>query len=422
MKPVTSTAGARTGSSAPPRARQGATHSFRKWIPYGIALALFLAIAAGLRPKPLEVETATIRKGPLTVSVLEEGKTRIRHRYVISATVPGYLHRVALRAGDQIKEGETILAKIQAEPASFLNPRSQAEAEARLQAAEAAEMRAQAELERVRAALSLAEKDAARAEMLKRKNVISPREWDAAENQVAVLGRELRAAEFGARVAQFEVVQARAALQPGPNIDPAKTEPLTILAPVSGYVLNVFEENARVLPPGTPIMEVGDPTDLEAEIELLSSDAVAVQPGAEVSIEQWGGETPLRARVSVIEPGGFTKVSALGVEEQRVKVRVDFSDPLPADHPLGDRFRVEARIITWESGKVLQIPTGALFRRGGDWMTFLVEAGRARVVKVDIAHNNGVAAEVRSGLSEGQTIVLHPPDALTEGSRVRPRR
>ena len=420
MKPVTSTAAARTGSSAPPRARQGAV--FRKWIPYGIGLALFLAIAAGLRPKPVEVETAAIRKGPLTVSVLEEGKTRIRHRYVISATIPGYLHRVALRAGDQITQGETVLATIEAEPASFLNPRSQAEAEARLQAAEAAEMRAQAELERVGAALSLAEKDAARAETLKRKNVISPREWDAAENQATVLGRELRAAEFGARVAQFEVVQARAALQRVPGIDPAKTAPLTILAPVSGYVLNVFEENARVLPPGTPIMEVGDPTDLEAEIELLSSDAVAVQPGAEVSIEQWGGETPLRARVSVIEPGGFTKVSALGVEEQRVKVRVNFTDPLPANRSLGDRFRVEARIITWQSGNVLQIPTGALFRRGGDWMTFLLEGGRARVVKVEIAHNNGVAAEVRSGLSEGQIIVLHPPDALTEGTRVRPRR
>jgi HlyD family secretion protein len=239
---------------------------------------------------------------------------------------------------------------------------------------------------------------------------------------VAVLSREVRAREFAVHVAEFEVVQARAALQPTQSLESAKTEPLKILAPVSGYVLNVFEENARVLPPGTPIIEVGDPTDLEAEIELLSSDAVGVRPGAEVSIEQWGGEKPLRGKVSVIEPGGFTKVSALGVEEQRVKVRVNFIDPLPADHPLGDRFRVEARVMTWRGENVLQVSTGALFRRGGDWMTFVIDSGRARLAKVEIAHDNGAAAEVRAGLQEGQPVILHPPDALTEGRKVRARR
>jgi HlyD family secretion protein len=310
---------------------------------------------------------------------------------------------------------------IQAQPANFLDPRSEAEAHARLKAAEATKMRVEAEAERLRTSLGLAERERSRAEPLQRKGVISTKEWDAVDNQVAVLRRELRAGEFAVHVAEFEVAQARAALQPTQSPDFAKAEPVKIVAPVSGYVLNVFEENARVLPAGTPIMEVGDPNDLEAEIELLSSDAVGVQPGAEVSIEQWGGEKPLRGKVSVIEPGAFTKVSALGVEEQRVKVRVDFVDPLPADHPLGDRFRVEARVVTWSGADVLQVPTGALFRRGGDWMTFLIESGRARLTKVHIAHNNGAAAEVRGGLHEGQNVILHPPDALTADAKVKAR-
>jgi HlyD family secretion protein len=165
-------------------------------------------------------------------------------------------------------------------------------------------------------------------------------------------------------------------------------------------------------------MEVGDPNDIEAEIELLSSDAVGVAPGAEVSIEQWGGDAPLRGKVSVVEPGGYTKISALGVEEQRVKVRVDFLDPLPPGKSLGDRYRVEARIVTWRGEKVLQVPTGALFRRGGDWMTFTLDGSTARQTKVEIAHNNGTAAEVRSGLTEGQRVIVHPPDSVADGASV----
>jgi len=179
--------------------------------------------------------------------------------------------------------------------------------------------------------------------------------------------------------------------------------------------------SARILTAGAQIMEVGDPTDLEAEIELLSSDAVGVQPGADVSIEQWGGDVPLRGKVTVVEPGGYTKVSSLGVEEQRVKVRVNFVDPLPPGTVMGDRFRVEARIVTWHSDNVLQIPTGALFRRGGEWMTFLFDGGKARQTKVDIVHNNGVAAEVRGGVSEGQRVIVHAPDAVSDGAAVQPR-
>lgn len=392
----------------------------RKWIPYGIGAAILVFIVMGLMPKAIPVDVATVGMGPLTVSVLEEGKTRIRHRYVISPPIAGLLDRIPLRAGAPIEKGKTILVAFRPLPASFLDPRAHTEAEARLKAAEAAKLRSQANLERAREALDLAQKEKVRADEMKRKGVISDRDWDVTENQAAMAGREARAAEFGLQVSEFERAQAEATLRQYEKPD-AASEPIQVLAPVSGFVLNVYEENERAVTPGMPIMEIGDPTDLEAEIELLSSDAVAVQPGAPVSIEQWGGDKPLRGRVLLVEPGGYTKVSALGVEEQRVKVRVEFAEPIPPDHPLGDRYRVEGRIVTWHGDNVLQAPTGALFRKGDDWMTFLLDGGRARLVKVEIAHNNGIAAEILSGLKQGQRIILHPPDSVADGATVKPR-
>lgn len=422
MKPtVTSTSQSVRGAGAPVRSRARQRGAWRRLVPYGIGAALVAAVVVGLWPKPIEVETARVATGPLTVTVLEEGKTRIRNRYVVSPPVAGLLQRVPLRAGDRIEAGKTVLAVMTAEPSSFLNPRALAEAEARVKAAEAAKMQRETQVERARAALDLAAKEFVRARELRKSGAIATKEWDSAETQEKLLTRELRTAEFALQVAEFDRVQAEAALLQAQSPSPEKSEPLKILAPVSGFVLNVFEENARIVTAGTPIMEVGDPADIEAEIELLSSDAVGVQPGAEVSIEQWGGNKPLRGRVSVVEPGGYTKVSALGVEEQRVKVRVELIDALPPGVTFGDRYRVEARIVTWRSDSVLQVPTGALFRRGTDWMTFLLDGGKARLTKVEIAHNNGVAAEVRGGLDEGQTVILHPPDAVADGSAVRVR-
>ena len=415
MKTQTTT----TSTAAPPRQRQPG--AWRRYIPYAIVAALVFAIIAGFRPRAIEVETATVATGPLAVTVLEEGKTRIRHRYVIAPPIPGYLNRIPLRAGDRIEAGQTVLATIQAQPSGFLDPRARAEAEARAQATEATKMRAESELERLQASLELAQKEKARAADLKTKGAISVKEWDTAETQVTMLTRELHSAEFAIRVAEFERVQAQATLAQAQMPANGKSEPLTLLAPVSGFVLNVHEESARTVPAGVPLMEVGDPTDLEAEIELLSSDAVGVQPGAEVTIEQWGGDAPLRGKVTIVEPGGYTKISALGVEEQRVKVRVEITDPIPAAHPLGDRFRVEARILTWRGERVLQVPTGALFRRGNDWMTFVLAGGKARLTKVEIAHGNGVAAEIRAGLQQGQTVILHPPDAVADGAAVKTR-
>ena len=410
-----------SNSSSATRTTTCKATAWRRYLPYALGLALLVLLFQALRTAPVAVEIGTVTRGPLTVTVLEEGKTRIRHRYLITPAVAGYLNRVQLRAGDRIEAGKTVLATIQPQPAGFLDPRARAETEARVKASEAALMQRETQVERARVAVGLAQKEMVRAGELKRSGAIATKDWDIAESQVSILTRDLNTAQFAMQVSEFELVQARAALNQAQTPVTENSDPLKILAPVDGYVLNVFEESARMIMAGMQIMEVGDRTDIEAEIELLSSDAVGVQIGADVSIEQWGGEKPLRGKVAVVEPGGYTKISALGVEEQRVKVRVNFIDPLPAGTTLGDRFRVEARIVTWHGDNVLQVPTGALFRRGGDWITFLFANGKARQNKVEVAHNNGVAVEVRSGLMQGQRVILHAPDAVADGAKVEPR-
>lgn len=392
----------------------------RKILLGGLGLAVGAFIITGLLPKPIEVETGRVTRGPLTVSVLEEGKTRIRNRYVVSPPVAGYMRRVPVRAGDRIVAGQTLLAVIHASPSSFLDPRAKAQAEAAVHSAEASRMQRSELVQSSTAELDLARKELVRAEQLKKKGAIAIKEYDTAANRVDMLDNQLGSAQFALKVAEFELEQANAALVQVTGDSPESGQPIEIHAPVSGFVLNVFEESARPVTPGLPIMEVGDPGDLEAEIELLSSDAVNVKPGADVLIEQWGGGEPLRGKVALVEPGAFLKISALGVEEQRVKVRVNFSD-LP-DGQLGDRYRVEARIVTWTGDNILQIPTGALFRRGNEWMAFAVESGRAKLTRVAITHSNGIAAEVTDGLTDGQEVILHPPDTVRDGVAVKPRR
>ena len=390
----------------------------RKLLPWLIVLLLVSAVIYGLKPKPLIVDTAEVTRGPLTVSVVEEGKTRVRHRHVISPPIAGYLRRVELRAGAPIVRGKTVLAVIQASTSNFLDPRTKAEAEARIRTSEAIRETRQADLDRAAAALQLAEKQLERQEKLRQSGAAADQDFDIAAAEAQVRSRERNAAEFALRAAASDVEVARAALLQAQAPSADQATPIEVLAPVDGFVLNVYEESERPVTPGLPIMEVGNLQDLEAEIELLSSDAVGITPGAEVSIEQWGGGTPLRGKVSVVEPGGFTKVSSLGVEEQRVKVRVDFLDPVPAGHTFGDRYRVEARIVTWKEDDVLQIPTGALYRKGNQWMTFIEDRGVARETKVTVGKNNGVSAQILDGLEAGATVILHPPDKVQDGAGV----
>lgn len=390
---------------------------WRRAILWLLAAAALALIVVNLLPKPVQVEVTYPVRAPLSVSVFEEGETRVRQRYVISPPVAGFLERVALRAGDPIVAGQTVLATIRPETPTLLDPRARAQAEARVQAASAAAQLRQAELERARALLDLAEKEAARFQGLRDPRAVARTELETALSQAQVRAREVTAAEFALRVANFEVEQAKSALLQADATNPSQQPPITLVAPVTGFVLQVFEENARPVTPGQPVMEVGDPRDIEAEIELLSSDTVAVEPGAPVSIENWGGPEPLRARVTQVERGGFTKVSALGVEEQRVKVRAEFLN-LPDNHPLGDRFRLEARITTWQQPDVLQIPTGALFRRGNQWMVFTIKEGRASPTPVTLGHQNPTAAQLTTTLATSTPIILFPPDDLTDGARV----
>jgi HlyD family secretion protein len=383
-----------------------------------LVLALYLA----MRPRPLAVEIATIDRGPLSVSVLEEGKTRIRNRYVVSAPLAGQLLRTTLRPGDRLEANQTVVATLETQPAGFLDPRARAQSEAAVDAAAAAVQLREAEISRAGAAVDLMLKERQRASDLLDGGTISIQEWDRVDAETTFRERELRAAEFARHVAQFELNQARAALLQAHQPPNSTNLLFQIRAPVDGLVLNVYEESSRIVPPGTPLMEVGDPRDLEVELELLSQDAVSVKPGAALLIERWGGPEALRGRASVVEPAAYTKISALGVEEQRVKVRADFIDPPPAEHSLGDRFRIEARVITWQADDVLRIPTGALFRRGGGWMCFVAEDGRTRLKRVTIGHNSGVHAEVLEGVVAGDLVIVHPPDVVVEGVKVRARR
>ncbi len=377
--------------SAPRKKRKPVWRRALLWIA-GIALLGF--IVWGLLPKPITVDESVVTRGPLKVSVLEEGQTRIRNRYVVSPPVAGFLQRVPVRAGDPIVAGETVLATIISAPSAFLDPRARAQAAAAIDSAEAARQQRNEQVESANAELALAKRELERTDRLRRKGAVSGQEQDAAASRVDVLSNQVESARFALKVAEFELTQARAMLVR--DEEGGDSEPITIKAPVSGSVLNVYEESARAVTSGMPIMEVGDPSDIEMEIELLSSDAVNVRPGADLAVEQWGGGEELAGKVTVVEPGGYTKISALGVEEQRVKVRADFVE-LP-DGVFGDRYRVEARITTWTGEDVLKMPVGALFRRGNEWMTFAIEGGVAREKPVEIGHNNGIEAEVLSGL------------------------
>jgi HlyD family secretion protein len=381
---------------------------------------LAVLIAVGLWPKPVPVETAAVTRGNLVVTVDEEGMTRVKNRYVVSAPVAGQLRRIDWKAGAVVEAGKTILAVMEASGADFLDARSQAQAEARVRGAEAAREAADARRERARAAARMFNEDLSRARQLFTQKILSPQEFDAAQMRAATASQDERAAEFGLQVAEFELQQARAVLSRGTPGQSAGAEPLVITSPVSGRVLKVYQESARVVTGGLPLLEIGDPTDLELRIEVLSRDGVAVQPGARVILEQWGGSESLTARVRLVEPSAFTKISALGVEEQRVYVIADFTDPLEKRMSLGDNFRVEARIVTWEGDDVLRVPAGALFQRGNAWRAFVFENGRAQLRDVQAGRSNGLETEVLDGLRENEHVVVYPGDKVTAGTRIEP--
>ncbi|MSU22277.1 MAG: HlyD family efflux transporter periplasmic adaptor subunit [Opitutus sp.] len=400
--------------------------AWRRQLPWLGAVAFVALIVVGLWPSAVAVEVIAVTRGPLVVTVDEEGMTRVKNRYVVSAPVAGQLRRIDWKAGAIVEAGKTMLAVLETSGADFLDARSLAQAEARVRAAGANREAAVAQRERARAAAQMFTADFERLKKLFAQKVLSAQEFDAAQMRATTTAQDERTAEFAAQIAEFELEQARALLARGQphsaGAGPAGggAEPLTITSPVGGRILRVFQESARVVPAGFPLMEVGDQGDLEVRIEVLSRDGVAIRPGARVLLDQWGGPEPLTARVRHVEPSAFTKISALGVEEQRVYVVADFVDPLEKRPTLGDSYRVEARVVTWENASALRAPAGALFQRGGTWQAFVIDGTRARLHAVKPGRSNGVETEVLDGLREGDRVIVYPGDKVADGSRIEP--
>jgi HlyD family secretion protein len=374
-----------------------------------VALAL---IVLAMMPKPLEVETAPVIQGPLRVTIDQEGETRAKDRFVISSPVEGRLLRVVYDDGDAIRQNE-VVARIDPLP---LNQREREEVVARVESAEAALQQARARAAKAGEDREQAQRDRARAENLAKEKVISAQALDLARNAAVTLAREFEAAQYNVQVAASELKIARAGLV---SIDAARGQSAPLIelrSPVTGRVLRVLEKSERVVQAGTPIAILGEPDKIEIVADVLSTDAVKIQAGAEVLLVGWGGDHPLRAQVRLVEPYGFTKISALGVEEQRVNVISDF-----VDHPgpLGDGYRVECEITVWSGDSILKVPMSSVFRRGQGWSAFVIENGRAKLRDIEIGHRNETEVEILKGLAEGENVILHPSNQVSDGVRVR---
>jgi HlyD family secretion protein len=387
-----------------------------------LGAALVAGLVYAFWPQPVPVDLGDVSRGPLEVTVNEEGETQVKDVYLVSAPLGGRLLRIDNEVGDWVEAGQTVLASIQPADPAFLDIRSQSEKEALVRAAEAARVLAGAEVERARAELNFAQSDFDRADRLYKRGTVSKRAQESAELEVKTRAAALTSAEAALRVKAFELETARASLisPTGPHSEwdgSSQSCCVKVRAPVSGRILRVIQESESVILSGAPLLEIGDPRALEIVVDLLSADAVRVEEGASVWIEGWGGEL-LKGRVRRVEPYGFTKVSALGIEEQRVNVLIDFEDPPEAWRRLGHGYRVEVRIVIWSAEDVLRVPIAALFRDGNDWQIFLLSDGAAERRSILLGHYNNLAAEVRDGLREGDQVVLYPSDRVSEGTRI----
>ncbi len=384
------------------------------------AAVVAAGLALGFMPRPVPADIAEVTRAPLAVTVEDEGKTRVRERYVVSAPVAGYARRIDLKAGDAVSKGQ-VLAVIEPARSAPLDPRAQAQALAQERAAEAALAVAQNNAHSAEAAAQLARQELARAETLRKSNFISAQALDTARSSETRARAAAQAAQYAVTVARFDLETARAAastvhLQAG-----NKAAALQVRAPVAGQVLKVLHESEGAVAAGQPLIEVGNPQSLEVEVEVLSTQAVKILPGSRVMLDRWGSDKPVEGTVRTVEPSGHTKISALGVEEQRVWVIVDFTSPRQAWQRLGDGYRVEARFVLWQGDNVLQVPSSALFRNGKGWAVFRVEQGRARLTPVEIGQRAGLATQVLSGLAVGDRVVSHPDETISDGVRVRAR-
>lgn len=373
------------------------------------AIGVLAALVIAFRPGRVPVETATVTRGLLQETLDEEGKTRMHDHFIIAAPIAGKLRRIELHAGDPVRPGE-VVAWIDPAP---IEPRQTAVLEARLEAARAARREAAALLGRAQAEYDQALSDRGRSEKLFQQGVISKESLEKATTAVAASTRQLEAAKSRAEFSAHQLDEATAALS-GATSDTRLT-PVPVQSPVNGRVLRLLEQSEKVLVPGAPMIEIGYTPRLEVVADFLTADAVKIHTGMNAIVDDWGGEEPLPARVRTVEPGAFTKVSALGVEEQRVNVVLDFTD---GSANLADAYRVEVRVITWENRKALKIPVSSIFRSAEDWAVFQVANGAAHHKKITPGHRGDYEIEVFDGLSEGDSVVVHPSPDLKDGIRV----
>lgn len=392
------------------------------WVP--VILIAGIVIAMLFRPVAVPVDLVAIERGSISVTITDEGQTRVKDVFIVSAPVPGLMRRIDLEAGDTVTAGETVVARIEPSDPSFLDVRSQAEAQAAVRAAEAAEKYASAQVRRAEAELDFAGAEFSRYQGLAERDTVSENELDAAQRRARTAAAALEEAQASLNVSRSELEQARAKLMT-PNFARDSRgedcECINAYSPVSGAVLQVLKKSEGVVTSGTPLVEIGDPTRLEIVVDLLSTDAVQVEIGQRALIEAWGGKPALEGVVSRIEPFGFTKVSALGIEEQRVNVRINLVDPPQNWARLGHGYRVEPRIILAEAEDILTVPRAALFRDGDRWAVFVAENDSATLRHVELGLKNAFTAEIRSGLSAGELAVLQPSDRVSAGSRLQSR-
>ncbi len=384
-----------------------------------VSLLIVSAIAYGFWPKPVLVDTEPVRVGALEVGFTEEGRTRVVDRFVVSAPLNSTLGRIELEVGDSVEAGQEVCA-LTPVPASLLDARSHAEATHRLEAANAAFDEARERIESAAADQAYWAGELDRQANLVEKDISSRELFERTRTKARQAEAQLRSARFGADVTRYQVEIARSTLDHSSGTDgESPPERIALRSPVTGAVLKRYRESESVVTAGSPLLEIGDPTSLEIEVEVLSRDAVQLQPGMKVRFERWGGESPILGRVRVVEPVGFTKISALGVEEQRVLVICSFNETTDETRRLGDGYRVEGTFILWEEDDVLQVPTSSLFEiPEGGWAVFAIIEGRARQRRVEIGQRSGLATQILSGLDRGETVISHPDEEIEDGTRV----
>ena len=385
----------------------------------GVLVALALLVAWALRPQAVAIETAEVVRGTFEQTVSDDGKTRVRERYVVSAPLAGRLERIALRAGDTV-EKDQVLALLTPTAPAFLDARTSRELQGRIGAVQALHARARAETAKSAAQRDQAQADLERQARLAKEGFVSETAREQAGLALRTAERTLDAARYAEDAARHELAQARAALALYQSGEAgAKWE---VTSPVKGTVLKVVQESEGAVALGAALIELADPKGLEAVVDVLSQEAVGIRPGMPARIELGQGVAPLAARVRLVEPAAFTKISALGVEEQRVNVVLDFAAPLDRLQTIGDGFRVDAHVVVFRQENALKAPVGALFRDGAGWAVFAVDGERARKRAVKVPRRNGTEAMLEDGLQPGERVVVYPSDALKDGARVSVRR